>query len=356
MSIIPFNIVNKTIVYSDTVLPLKEIGENLKVTSISDVSEFELENCLKEIFNSNKNVKFNTVQYSKKDKTVYFYANRELSTEEYKESKFNTYKPLTGNQKILNEVKNVLTNPIYNNGSIISLFDVSVFFKKMYDQFEKEIKKHEDLLDNLISEKLGYTNYLFSVGDFDYKTKEIRIHFNYSRGELSDFKEIRFSKKDGDIYISKSECLWDEELFSVMANELSVLYDVFMKYEKYYTESSVYEINSVNSNFLVNISRFGSCIKMNDNFRLDSLSYKDKYSFDCNSGIVLSAIKDNEDKIFKKVYVNISDCPEWSRPYLYQTVQYEAYKHKKNKERKLRQERNKEKVLEFKKKIFPWMK
>ena len=71
--------------------------------------------------------------------------------------------------------------------------------------------------------------------------------------------------------------------------------------------------------------------KMYDNFRLDSLSYKDKYLFDCNSGIVLSAIKDNEDKIFKKVYVNINDCPEWSRTYLYQTVQYEAYKHKKNK-------------------------
>ena len=43
-------IVNKTIVYSDTVLPLKDTGSNLKVTSISNVSEYSLEKCLKNNF------------------------------------------------------------------------------------------------------------------------------------------------------------------------------------------------------------------------------------------------------------------------------------------------------------------
>lgn len=65
-------VVNKTIVYSDTVLPLKDIGNNLKVTSIENVSEISLENCLKKIFESNPNVIFNTIQYSKKDQKVYF--------------------------------------------------------------------------------------------------------------------------------------------------------------------------------------------------------------------------------------------------------------------------------------------
>jgi len=35
-------VINKTIVYSDTVLPLKDSGNNLKVTSISDVMEYEV--------------------------------------------------------------------------------------------------------------------------------------------------------------------------------------------------------------------------------------------------------------------------------------------------------------------------
>ena len=52
--IVPFvpntTVVNKNIIYSDTVLPLKNVGSNIKVTSISDVDELSLERCLKKDF------------------------------------------------------------------------------------------------------------------------------------------------------------------------------------------------------------------------------------------------------------------------------------------------------------------
>ena len=64
------NIVNRNIVYNDTVLSIKELGENIKVSTISDVSEFSLEKCLKIIFESNPDVVFNTIQYSRKNKKV----------------------------------------------------------------------------------------------------------------------------------------------------------------------------------------------------------------------------------------------------------------------------------------------
>ena len=54
-------VVNKTIVYSDTVLPLKDKGNNLKISSV-EVSEYEMEYCLKTIFESNPNVTFNTLR------------------------------------------------------------------------------------------------------------------------------------------------------------------------------------------------------------------------------------------------------------------------------------------------------
>ena len=38
-------ILNKTIVYSNTVLTLKDLGKNLKITSIENVSEYSLESC-----------------------------------------------------------------------------------------------------------------------------------------------------------------------------------------------------------------------------------------------------------------------------------------------------------------------
>ena len=65
-------VVNKTIVYSDTVLPLKDAGSNLKVTSISNVSEFSLESCLKKILESNPNVVFNTINIQKTIKKFIF--------------------------------------------------------------------------------------------------------------------------------------------------------------------------------------------------------------------------------------------------------------------------------------------
>lgn len=84
-------VVNKKILYSDTVLPVKEIGNNLNITSIEDINEQSLEKCLKTIFESNPNVIFNTIQYSKNDKKVYFYTNKEISIKKYKESQFIKY-------------------------------------------------------------------------------------------------------------------------------------------------------------------------------------------------------------------------------------------------------------------------
>ena len=73
-------VIDKNIIYKDTVLPLKELGENIKVTHISNVEEFWIESCLNKIFESNPDVVFNTIQYSKKDKKIYFYTDQNIST------------------------------------------------------------------------------------------------------------------------------------------------------------------------------------------------------------------------------------------------------------------------------------
>lgn len=62
------NVINKTIVYSDTILPVKDLGNNLKVFTISDASEYSLESSLETIFKSNSDIVFSTTQYSKNDK------------------------------------------------------------------------------------------------------------------------------------------------------------------------------------------------------------------------------------------------------------------------------------------------
>lgn len=65
------------IIYKDTVLKLDELGTNIKLSSVF-VKHEDLEKCLKIVTEANPNVKFNTVQYSKKDNTVYFYTDKQL--------------------------------------------------------------------------------------------------------------------------------------------------------------------------------------------------------------------------------------------------------------------------------------
>ena len=103
-----YTIANKTIVYSDTVLSVKDLGQDLKVSIISDVSEYSLERCLQIIFESNPNVVFNIIQYSRNDKKVYFYTNQEITTKEYEESKLKKYKPFTSISEMLEETKSIL--------------------------------------------------------------------------------------------------------------------------------------------------------------------------------------------------------------------------------------------------------
>lgn len=80
--------INKTIVYSNTILPVKNLGNNLKV---SNASECSIEKYLKTIFESNPNVIFNTIQYSKNDKIIFAKSNEDLyikKVDSYREKDF----------------------------------------------------------------------------------------------------------------------------------------------------------------------------------------------------------------------------------------------------------------------------
>ena len=73
--------------------------------------------------------------------------------------------------------------------------------------------------------------------------------------------------------------------------------------------------------------------------------YDDEYRYDCNSSLILDILKDNEDLLFKKIFVRIEDCPEWTREALYNKRKHQ-----------LEEEKKKQKKLELKRKFFPWIK
>lgn len=319
-------VVNKTIVYSDTVLPLKDLGSNLKVSTISDVGEYSLERCLKIIFESNPNVVFNTIQYSKNDNKVYFYTNQEISTREYEESEFTKYKTITSRSEILEETKSILLTEKNNSSDCISLFDIAQLLKKMNHDYDMIKERYNSQFERIIKNAFGDSSSIV-IFDFDYEKKLLKIGFKmWSSG---DYDEICFAKQNDDLYIVKSKSLYDKEVFAELSSGLSKLYDKLISFADYKDYANAkYNTKSVNSSFGVDISHYGAGIfvefqgnSYSKDFKLFSPSYNNDYSIECNSSIVNEVFKDKESEIFKRIFVKIDDCPVWSQAMLYEIRQ-----------------------------------
>lgn len=156
---------------------------------------------------------------------------------------------------------------------------------------------------------------------------------------LNDYK-IVLAKKNDDLYVVESEFTDYQEVLYHIGKGLSELYDELIKFSDF-EKQSVNNIKALNSNFFVDISFAGVDIyagsqsySFSKDFILSSTFYTDeyededeyKYKYKCNSTEVLTALKGNEDKIFKRIFVKIDDCPEWSKKLLYQMRQEQIFK------------------------------
>lgn len=314
-------VVNKNIVYSDTVLSLKDTGKNIKVTCISDVSQTSLEKCLETVFKSNSDVIFNTVQYSVKNKKVYFYTDTVISTKEWEDSKSFKYRRLLSSSEILEEVKRILVSEKNEDEDCVSLYEVARLMKVKKHEYENLRSSYQSLFKSIMNESI-------IVYNFNYNENELDIGLKF----FSDYKKISFSKQDGDLFITKSQMYGSKDVLAALGDYLSKLYDEFMDYRDFKKQFK-FGFNAVNSNFLINVSDGGVSIFVRNNkkrftndFELTSCSFSDTYKYDCNSNMVISAFRGNEDEVFKRIFVKISDCPSWSQSILYEFRRQELAK------------------------------
>ena len=309
-------VVNKTIVYSDTVLSLNDKGSNLKITTISNVEEFMLDDCLRIIFESNPNVIFNTVQYSKNDKKVYFYTDKEIDISKYKKINTIEYKPIKNKQDILEEIKRIISVPKVNRYDCVSLNTAYEFILKKRNELKNKEKYYKRILDNMIKEKYGRDSGLVVHG-FDYETGELSIAFKHFG---SKYYNIDLKIKDEDLYVSSSETYESDDVFRLLYKQLTLLYNEYEKYREFY-EQKTYHERPVNSNFFIDIDFYGVRIYnkefFNKDFEIRYPSYSKEYEIECNSAKLMSVIEETQRDILNKIYIEIEKCPKCSRKELY---------------------------------------
>ena len=238
-------VVNKTIVYSDTVLPLKDLGSNLCVCSINGVSEYSLENCLNIIFKANPDVVFNTIQYSQNNKKVYFYTDSAISTKEWEDSRIIKYKPLSSSEEIVEELKRVLNSEKIKDTDCISLYDVLILVKNKYNHYKAIVKEYENKIAERTNSGYGYSR--IYISNFKYRHNELAI----SKGVFGN--RTYFSKNNGDLFITKDESYSGKKMMALFGDILSKAYDDLEIYRDFYMQEKN-NVKSVNSGFEVNIS------------------------------------------------------------------------------------------------------
>lgn len=359
---IPFvprvTVINKNIVYTDTVLPLKDVGNNLSVSSISGVNESDLEGCLREVFKANPGAVFNTVQYSRQNKKVYFYTDKKINTKAYEDSKTHTYKPVHSRIEILEEVKRLLTAEKSKDPELISMYDVAVLLKVFRTEYDNAKAKAESKVKYLANSTFGEGVSIFEH-TFDYDKKTLKVRFRRYRS--SDYGDIVFSKDNGDLYVASATSPYSSEVLEKLGPAISELYDTLLGFEKYRDDNeSNYRIRTANSSFEASVSHYGAGVyeydRLEQKFKLYSPSYDNEFSIECNSSMLQEAFKNNEDELFKRIYIPISKCPTWCQDALRERRRQQMLEEERKEREEMLKEERRQRRQELKEKFFPFLK
>lgn len=351
-------IINRTIVYKDTILDLKEKGKNLCVTKIKvDFGEFE--KCVNSILDSNQDAVFNTIQYSHKYHQVFFYTDRKISISNWENRNVKKYEYMSGNSDLIDYIEEVFKYEDTLDRSVISAFDVFSLYKRIENHrkcFVEQIEKRIDFKLKNIQE-----DWHCLKPSFKRDTAEVECWIIDSKVTI-----VWFRKMKKDLYIYKQDGYLDFDVLPLIGAEIEEFYDYSYKLNE--KLKSVYFVESVNSKF--------SCDFTSDEVRIKEFSYQHvnktilrlnvdsgKCSCDCNSNNCCQLFSNREKEFASKVMVPINKCPESMQSELRKIRKQqidEIYEKRRIKEEQERIERErlkrKQKRREFLKKIFSFIK
>ena len=360
-------VINKTIVYSDTVLNLKEKGKNLHVTTVN-VDKYSFESCMKTILEDNPEVVFNTIQYSYQREEAIFYTDNPISTEKWEKRNEVKMAHLSDSSSIATHIKELLASDRILNPDCIALYDVLLLSKR--------IRATEEAFEANVRSRINYKleaiddDYYVTIYDMDYETCECHILVRKHYRHVEDSREEFWFKKSGDdVYITRRDgsYLLGDKILGIVGVELSELYDYQLKMS-YKDGTRTVHAKAINSGFSVSMGYYGVDICNDDifftaTFEITMYSSLNKIDYECNSANLLQLIKGNEYNLYKKIFVKIADCPTWMQQELLKFRAKQLVEEEKERElqeqKRIKEEYKKlkkQKRREFWKKIFPFVK
>lgn len=248
------------------------------------------------------------------------------------------YNPISSPKEILEELKFILEEDRNKDENSIAIYDVINLVRAK----RNECKSSDSNLYHRISALTGL-DYLFLEIDYDSENRYLIVSYHC--------KEMFFTKKDDDLVLVKSEYYKAKDILGKCGKEISERYDKFIQDISFYRDY-MNNVQSTNSNFKINSDEDSIDIKYNNSFKLSAMTYENEYQYDCNSNNITSVCRDKEDEIFKRIFIKIDDCPEWTHEKLY-AIRKEQLEEQEKLEYK---EMKKQKRLELVRRLNPFRK
>ena len=352
-------VINSSIVFNDSVLNLKEENQKLKLSTIENISEYSLETCIQTILEYNLDVTFHTIQYSKQKQKVYFYADKIISKDGWKYINNFQYTPLQNEKEVLEEIKRLLSSEKSKSKNHTSLYEVKTLHKEEMENFCQKIEHYETKLNEAFKNKLQKDMYPQLSLPY-YNENTITLCFRPSK-YAQNFR-ILFSKKNNNLYVKKSEYeKYNFEIIDAAGKIISEAYDELIKFSHSINENE-FKTKPINSNFKIKFYKesvqiiaqteynfFSSDIIFALSHVTPRYTYNKKgYTYEnCSSNDLVDLLKNNEDELFKSIFIRIEDCPKWMQEELFCRRQNELTEERRTAEEKT----DKKKKLSFRKRM-----
>ncbi len=296
----PVEVKNKTILYQDTVLNLKDLGENIRVSSLY-VVEDELQKCLEIVLKNNSDVVFNTIQYSKNDKKVFFYTNKELDFDAWYDKDKKVVETIDNTSDIINKIEASFKNEYTQDCiSLKKYIDITFSYYDKLNKLESEFEK-----------KIKFKLNAFSVSITAHEDGVMHIYINEmgSKGVGYDFKLI-----NDDVVVIKTEGDAKSNIIQLIGTEVE---ELLTKYKKFYDlevlfngfDAGIYYIHRTQmcSDASVSLAYYKD---IDEKLRIRfNNEQSNKYEIECNSHKVSEYLNKNMDRILNEVMIPISKTP-----------------------------------------------
>jgi len=345
--------------------------DDLIITKVPNVNENQLEECINIIQQSNSEITFNLINYSKENQELTFYTNKKMNLDRWnkKEEQDVKKKTITTADEMKKEIEKLLKSSretenaclsFYDRYDMISLYEVGVLLKIKHREFYPIIKNMKKSLAYSYKEYNKILNAECSKIRFVYEEKEF-IEVKLGGKIISEHETYIYYRKNNNIYMIDKYGNSDEKLLCLTLEKARELFDIMEEYRDYLKEEET-KINAVNSKFLVNISKENGIILKPEipyfyiNFTKNTNNEKNHYSFVCTGNDLVELIYGKEEQLFKNIYVKIDDCPKWMHERLYQRRKEMFEEEKLEEAKRKRKESQKQKRLEFKKRFFSFKK